>query len=68
VSPDIDGLVVKVEEGAERMRIGALRLAIAGEDKGIIATPGRKVIPEEKKRMLDLGFNVLSGINKVLCG
>jgi len=54
MSPDIDGLVVKVEKRAERMRIGALGLAIAREDKGIIATPGRKVIPENKKGMLDL--------------
>jgi hypothetical protein len=43
--PDVDRLVVEVEEGAERMGVGVLRLAVAREDEGIIATPGRKVIP-----------------------
>lgn len=40
VRPDVDGLVVQVEEGAEGVRVGGAGLAVAGADVVVVAAPG----------------------------
>jgi hypothetical protein len=54
VRPDVDRLIVHVEERTERMGVGVLGLTIAREDKGIVATPVGEVVPQKEQRVLDL--------------
>lgn len=61
VRPDVDGLVVEVEEGAQRVRVGPAGLPVAREDEGVVATPGGEVIPEDEQRVLELGLEALGG-------
>lgn len=61
VRPDVDKLVVQVEEGAGRVGVGAADLAVAGMNKGIVAAPGGEVIPELEERVFDLVLYGLGG-------
>jgi hypothetical protein len=49
VGPDVDGLVVQVEEGAEGVGVGGALVAVAGEDVVVVAAPGGEVVPEDEE-------------------
>lgn len=38
--PDVDGFIVQVEKGLERVRVGGADLAVSRGDEGVVATPG----------------------------
>lgn len=61
VRPDVDRLVVDVEEGAGAVGVGAADLAVAGVDERIVAAPGGEVVPELEEAVLDLVLDGLGG-------
>lgn len=61
VRPDVDGLVVQVEERAGGLGVGGADGAVAGADEGVVAAPGGEVVPEEEELLLDFAFGLLDG-------
>lgn len=61
VRPDVDGLVVQVEEGLEGVGVGGARLAVARGDEGVVAAPGGEVVPEDEEAVLELVLEGLGG-------
>lgn len=55
VGPDVDGLVVKVEERAQRVTVRRPGAAVAAEDEGIVAAPGRQIVPEDEESRRAVG-------------
>lgn len=61
VRPDVDGLVVQVEEGLEGVGVGGAGLAVARGDEGVVAAPGGEVVPENEEAVLELVLEGLGG-------
>lgn len=61
--PDVDKLIVDVEERAPAVGVGAADLAVARVDEAVVAAPGGQVIPEEEQRVLDLVLDGLGGVD-----
>lgn len=68
VGPDVDALVVQVPEAGQRRAEAVARLPVAAEDEGVVAPPGRELVPEQEQRRLHLGFNLLGGREERLGG
>ncbi len=62
VRPDVDGLVVQVEEGAQGVRVRAADGPVARADEGVVAAPGGQVVPQVEEGVL--GF-LLEGLDSV---
>lgn len=56
--PDVDGLVVQVEERAGGLGVGGADGAVAGADEGVVAAPGGEVVPEEEELLLDFALGL----------
>ena len=46
--PYVYGLVVQVQQGGEDVGDGGRVRAVAGQDEGVVAAPGREVVPREE--------------------
>lgn len=60
MGPDVDELVVDVEEGGEGAAVAVAVGAVPGHDEVVVAPPRRQVVPEHQQLRRDLMLNVLS--------
>lgn len=59
VRPDVDKLVVQVEERPGRLGIRWADGPVAGPDEGVVAAPGGQIVPEEEKLLFDFLLDLL---------
>lgn len=59
--PDVDELVVQVEERAGGLGVGRADGPVAREDEGVVAAPGGEVVPEQEELLLDFLLGVFDG-------
>lgn len=61
VRPDIDALVVHVEERPQRAAVAAAVRPVPPQQKLVVAPPRRQVVPvqQPKQRLLDFGLDLL---------
>lgn len=68
VRPDIDRLIVQIEQRLKRVEVGSADLAVPRANEGVIATPCGQVVPEKEEFGFSLLFERLQGGEDRFCG
>lgn len=68
MGPDVDKLIVQVEDGPKRLPVAVGGGAVARVDEVVVAAPVREFIPQHQQGVLDPVFDILGGFQEGVGG